>query len=105
MHGKSLTAGFRIMRAAFAEWNPWIFFDGSLYKLGLDRPDFWAAFFGLGVLFVVSLLEQKGSVRPRLARQNLVFRWALYLGLLFSVLILGMYGPGFDPRAFIYAGF
>lgn len=87
-------------------WNPWIFMDGSLYKLGLDRQNFWAAIYGLVILLVVSLLQENGKgVRERLAEQNLVFRWVVLLGLIFGVIIFGMYGPGYEAAAFIYERF
>ena len=100
----SLSGGFKFWRRAFA-YNPWVFFDGSLYKLGLDRLDFWALIFGLFLLFVVSSFQGKGSVREKIEQQNLVFRWALWLGLFAAVLLFGMYGEGYNPSDFIYGGF
>lgn len=32
-------------------------------------------------------------------------RWACYLGLVMIVLIFGIYGPGYDVRAFAYFDF
>lgn len=100
-----LTATMRVMRTGL-HWNPWIFADGSLFQLGLDRPDFWVTVFSLGVLLLVSVLEERGkSVRRQLAEQNLVFRWAVLLALIFGILVLGMYGPGYDAQSFIYGQF
>lgn len=90
--------------------NIWIFTDGSLFKLGLDAPDFIVGVLALGVLLKVSVLRERlhaegTGVRERLAGQNLVFRWILYYVLLFSIIIFGFYGPGYDPADFIYQGF
>jgi len=57
-------------------------------------------------LFLVSLLQHhRGEIRPLLAKQNLIFRWAVLILLLFSVLIFGAYGSEFEMGAFIYQGF
>lgn len=91
-------------------FNPWIFTDGSLLRLGLDAQDFTVGLLSLGVLLAVSLLHsrfkaQGKTVRGVLAGQNLVFRWLVYYMLVFSVLIFGFYGPGYDAGEFIYQNF
>jgi len=101
---QGLRAGFAFWRSAF-DFNPWILFDHSLYSLGLDRQDFWVVIFGLAVVAVISYLQQRGSVREKLAEQNLVFRWIILLVLFFVILILGMYGENYNPADFIYGGF
>lgn len=99
------------LRTATAMWkhlfviNPWVLLDGSLYTLGLDRIDFWIMIYGLGLLFVISMYHQKGSVREMIAAQNLVFRWLLWILLFVAVLLFGMYGEGYDAASFIYGGF
>jgi len=68
---------------------------------------------GLRVLLVSFLLlvavevfqNRDKHVREWLAKQNLVFRWAFLLGLIFAILLFGIYGPGYNASDFIYAGF
>lgn len=105
---ESFREALGILRASFYP-NIWIFTDGSLLKLGLDAPDFiiGGAF---GILFLVSVQQKKfraegSGVREMLAKQNLVFRWGIYYMLIFSVIILGFYGPGYDVSGFIYQNF
>lgn len=100
----SLLDALKMWKNAFV-FNPWVFVDGSLYQLGLDRLDFWIMIFGLLLLFVISKYQQHGSVRETIAEQNLVFRWMLWSGLLVAVLLFGMYGEGYAPAEFIYGGF
>lgn len=86
--------------------NPEIFFDRSLFNLGLDVPNFWVMIIGLLILLLISAIQEKcGSVREQIAKQNLVFRWTLWCGLIFGILIFGMYGPGYAAADFIYRGF
>ena len=51
------------------------------------------------------MLQQKGSVRERIAGSNLVFRWAIYLAMILCVIIFGVYGPGYNAASFVYMQF
>lgn len=101
----SLGATFRAIGDGFSVFNPWIFTDGSLYALGLEQKPFHTALLGLVLLLVVSALQEKESVRERIARQNLPFRWLIWLALVLAVLVFGQYGPGYNAANFIYANF
>lgn len=85
--------------------QPWQLFDGTLFNLGLDRPDFAVLVISLLLIWKISLWQEKESVREAVAGYNIVFRWLLYLGAVFAVLIFGMYGPGFDASNFVYMQF
>lgn len=85
--------------------NIHILWDGSLLNLGLDVVEMTIVIVSLGILYVVSLLQQKCSVREWLAERNIVVRWVLLYALLFYVILLGNYGPGYSATEFIYAGF
>ncbi len=101
----SLREAVTTIKIGFSHWNPEIFFDGSLYKLGLSEKDFRLTLFCLLILLFVSVLQEKESIRERLAKQNLVFRWIVLFVLIFSIVLFGMYGPGYDAQSFIYEGF
>lgn len=85
--------------------NVKILFDGSLFLLGLDAIEFIIAVVSLLILLMVSILQQKESVRERLSRKNIVIRWAVWYILLFYVILLGYYGPEYSAAEFIYQGF
>lgn len=103
---ETLTDGFSMWRAAFKSFNPWIFVDRSLLDLGLDRIEWEIFFIGIIVILSVSIIQQlKGSVRDTLARQNFVFRLAVYLVIFMSTVVWGYYGAGFDAASFIYGRF
>ncbi len=102
----TLVAGAFIFRSMVTVWNPWVLFDGTLLSFGLDGKDFAVIAIGLAVVGIISTLrERNGSVRDMIAGQGLVFRWILYLALIFAIIILGVYGPGFDASSFIYGNF
>lgn len=94
------------LRCAFRQFNPWIFFDNSMYSLGLNRKEFQSVLTAMLLLLVVSIFQEKGyCIREKLEEQNLVFRWAVYLVGILSILLLGAYGLGFDAAGFQYMQF
>ena len=101
----SFPAAIGTLKLGFAQWNPRIFVDGSLYQLGLDAAEFWIMVASLVVLLVVDILEEKKSVRERLAQRSAVVRGLLMMLLIFVILVFGMYGIGFDAQSFIYESF
>lgn len=99
--------GIRVYQAGFAVFNPWILFDGSLLEMGLLPVEFrilWLSVFLLVASGAVKLVSGL-SAREWIARQNLVFRWLVWLGLIMLVLIFGKYGSTYDAAKFIYQGF
>ena len=95
-----------ILRSIFVSWNPWIFFDGSLFNMGLEQGQLTLLFLAIGVLLVVSFLQERNlKLRAALARQETWFRWAIYIIMVFTLLIYGVYGPGFAASSFIYFQF
>lgn len=99
--------GIELWKAAFSVWNPWILFDGSLYRLGLDAKDCGLVVISILILIVSGVLRHylKHPIREWLAEQNLVFRWGILYVLLFGVIIFGLYGSEYDATAFIYQQF
>lgn len=101
----SVTEAFQIIKNIFV-WNPWVLLDNkSLYTAGLDMLDFRVLVIGLIVLFIVERMSTKGNVREKLFNQNIIFRWGIIYLLVFSIIIFGCYGVGYDPAAFIYEQF
>ncbi len=86
-------------------FNPWVFFDGSLYELGLDSKDFTAALIGIVIVVVINLMQINMNLRNEIANQNIIFRWMIYFAGVFSIIIFGIYGPGYSIQQFIYFQF
>ncbi len=102
----TLEKGYIVIKKIFTSFHVEGFFDGSLYTLELSRPGFLLAILALFLLYAVGRLQEQGiSLRERIADNNLLFRWIVYYGLLFSIIIFGIYGPGYDAKQFIYMQF
>lgn len=87
-------------------WNPWILFDGSILNLGVAYKDINILLFALVLMFIVAILREKyGYARIWLDNQPVIFRWIIYIGLFYAVLMLGVYGPNYIASNFIYGDF
>lgn len=92
---------------SFSVPNFWILFDGRYLQPGdMTWTDVNLVIVGIACLLAVAHLREKyGYARTWISKQGFVFRWLLWIGLLFLVAIYGLYGPGFDASAFIYQNF
>ncbi|MCI2049105.1 MAG: MBOAT family protein [Lachnospiraceae bacterium] len=102
---ESAGAAVHMLRRGISVWNPQILADGSLFGLGLDWIDFTVLLVSVAVLFTASVLQQKRPLRDRIAEKPGAVRWIIWFALLFYVILLGKYGPGYSTSEFIYQGF
>ena len=74
---------FSMIYRTFTVWNPWVLFDGSLLNYGLTATDYIVV--AVAVLIVYLCLKETGergqNVLALISRQNLLFRWLLYIGM------------------------
>ena len=102
----SITQAFEVLTGIVTDFRPWELWTGELLKLGLTGADMVVMIASLLVLLGVSLSKAAGKdVIGNLLKQGLVFRWAIYLLLIFTILIFGVYGAGYDAASFIYFQF
>jgi hypothetical protein len=102
----SITVAFKIIANIFKEFNIWVLFDGSIYKLGLDAVEIKILILALSTLFVSSLYKYNNiSIRNKILAQGVWLRWLIYLIGIFSILIFGKYGPEYNTSDFIYLQF
>ena len=94
-----------MIKSMFTTFNPWVLFDGFVFTLGLDVPDFVVGVVAVIILLVVSLFNRYQSMRHWVYRQELPVRWAICLAAIMSIVLFGVYGPGYDPAPFIYFQF
>ena len=100
-----LKTGLDMIRSMFTVRNYWIFWDDTLYTLGLGWKEWSVLKHSIVILFVVSFLRTKGHLAERFMKQHLIVRWAVCIGAILIIMIYGTYGFGYDAKAFIYGGF
>ena len=98
----SFTHGLEIFQAMVS--GPWLTRPFSAW--GLDLPELAVAALAVVLLLAVDLFSVlRGSPRQTFFALPRPVRWVLALALLLTVLILGVYGTGYDPQDFIYFKF
>ena len=80
--------------------------DGSLFTLGMDIFDYYIIIVSVIMIFVISLLQEKGiNLRQSLQKKNLAVQFTAVYALIMFIVIFGAYGQGYIPVDPIYAGF
>lgn len=79
---------------------------GVLVTLGLGSADLMIMVLFTALVFAVDLANERNiSMREKLYNGSTAVRWLVLLAGIFAVLLLGIYGPGFDTSTFVYQRF
>ena len=77
-----------------------------LKSMSIDPMDFLIVGVTLMIVFVVSLMNERGIiVRNALQKRHTAIRWAVLYALIFYIIIFGAYGKGYVPVDPMYANF
>lgn len=109
----------RMLREGFRFGGSGIISQGGIFDLGLDWIQWGVTLVSLVILISVSVTQYRGelraeakgeeysrhSIRDSIAGRKLPVRWLIWFALLFYVILLGQYGPGYSAAEFIYQGF
>lgn len=102
----SIASALVMFKRMLLSLNPASLFNATMVeKIGFGAENMVISLLAILTLWAVDMLQEKMSVREALAKQNLVFRWALLFLGLFAVIVLGIYGPGYNASSFIYEQF
>lgn len=101
----SVAAGFYMLRESLSSFHISGFIT-DMTEMGLDLDNWLVLFLGLMLFFFVSVMQECGwNIREKIAALPLPVRWAIYMGGVLAVIIVGVYGVGYDASSFIYRGF
>lgn len=102
----SVSQAFAILKGMCTRIHLSVLINGSLFSLGMDKKQCEVVLCMLVLLFAVDICKYlKLDLIEELTKQGMWFQYAIYLFLIFSVLIFGSYGPAFDASQFIYFQF
>ena len=77
-----------------------------LQSVSIDKYDFRIVAVTVAIVFVVSLLNERGvEIRQELKKQKTAVRWAILYALILYIVIFGAYGYGYVPVDPMYANF
>lgn len=101
-----ISTAFTLIRKCVTDLRPGLLFGFVFERIGMTAPQMVVLTLSLLLLLAVDVLKERGKNVVRLIMsQGLWFRWAVYLGLLFAILIFGVYGNVYEQTQFIYFQF
>ena len=96
---------FRMMGSIFTDWRAKDLAEG-LSPFGVSALDARILALGTLLIFAVSVFEERGAhVGEWICKRALPIRWAILIGGVLCVLLMGVWGSGFSEAAFIYYQF
>ena len=102
----TLAEGFAMLGRLFVDFRLSSIWDGGFLEIGIGAGDYKAIVLGIILVTIVGAMKERGiDVRTKIMNAKLPVRWAVVLGFMVLVIILGQYGPGYRKIDFIYAGF
>jgi len=104
---QTLSEGFSLWKSYLSLFNPWIFFDASLFNLGLDRREFGIMIFGLALVLLTSYISYSKDIciTDWMMRQNYIFRLLICVFIFSLTIVFGDYGSQYNASDFIYGQF
>lgn len=102
-----LKTAFVMFVRFFQKWYDYAFvFDGTLGTLGLKVSDWFLLTIMVLILFFVDYFHEKGVfIRGWISSQGIFFEILVFILAVVAIVILGVYGPGYDVEKFIYQQF
>jgi ABC-type enterochelin transport system permease subunit len=103
----TITDALCFMKRIVVKPTPWLWFNGGIFELGLDRVEMNILVVATLILILVDWIryKKKQTLDVFLLEQNLWFEWGVIIGLIVMIFIFGEYGPTYDPQQFIYFQF
>ena len=103
---ESLEIGLYIIKSMFSVFNPWIFFNDALLKLGLDWKEWCVLLLSISVLIGIHSKQEKGvCIGDFINSRSAYMRWIIYIAAIICIMVFGTYGFGYNAQDFIYGGF
>lgn len=103
----NFTNAIQMMKLIIYDQNKTVFMD-QLHTLGFHTTEFATILLGMIILLYISIRLEKTSLdtpAELLERHSGFVQWLALLGLIMMVLVLGTYGPLYDPAEFVYMQF
>ncbi len=103
----SVSVAAKMIMSMMRDWYYFAFLtDGTLLRLGLKTAEWLLLLVCVFALLFVDYKHEQGiSIRRWISKQGPVFRTIVYIAAVVSVVLFGVYGPGYDSAVFIYQQF
>lgn len=98
-------SAFRIFKGIFFNFNINTLTDGTLMKLGLNLQNIIVVSISILILWVVSLIQERGSLTLWYNNRNIIIRWGILYFMIIFIILFGLYGSRYEASLFIYNQF
>lgn len=98
-------AYFKAIGSVFTSFGARCLLDGSLLQLGLSTADYLIVLAGVALLVIMGRIGKTEDMSVVLSRRPTVVRYAVYIAMIFLIVVFGAYGNGYDASQFIYNQF
>lgn len=103
---EDLKTALQMFKSIFTGFDLSVLKIGANNNFGLDIQDYIILAIGVALIFVVSLIEEKGvSVTEKISKLPYIAKFILFMAMIFVVIIFGAYGEGYGVVDLIYANF
>ena len=103
----NFTNAIQMMKLIVTDQNKSVFLE-QFHTLGLHTTEGATIMLGAAILLYISIRLEKTSLDTPgelLERRSGLIQWVALVGLIMMVLVLGTYGPLYDPAEFVYMQF
>lgn len=105
---ENLTAAMQMLIRSVTDFHLSQLAPSAIFQtLELSKYDWFALSLGTATVFVASVIQERRQmpIRDLLDEARLPLRWCVLLAGIFSVVLLGTYGPGLNTADFVYMQF
>ena len=80
--------------------------NADIISFGLQKFDFCILGLYVVVLIVIGILQEKNiKIYEEFSKKNVIMRYLVYILAIICIVVLGIYGKGYDTSSFIYGQF
>lgn len=95
-----------MFKSIFVNFDFSVLMQGHKNGFGLDMYDYAVIIIGTALVFIISLLQEKGiNIRERIAKLPYALKFVIFMAMILSVIIFGAYGEEYGVVDLIYANF
>lgn len=98
-------AAFQIFIKSFDCFHIPSNFSKELLSFGLSKNQYFVLVFSIMILFICDLLQERMCIREIISKRNIILRWSFYIMAFLLIILLGVYGPGYNQNSFVYMQF
>lgn len=104
---ESIVQALKFIKRMLFRPNLWVLHNKGLLNFGLNQTEWHILIISLIAVLIVDIIRyvKKQNIDDFLADQPWWFQCFTIIGIFFSIITFGVYGPAYDPASFIYLQF